>query len=72
VQLDEVSVEEVLGEEEQRQNCMSIARNKLVDEAIELFADNELLEAILITESGKDTEKLLGIATRWDMLKIKE
>ncbi len=72
VELDEVLVKEVLDQEEQRQNWMFIARNKPVDEVIELFGENELLEAILITETAKDSERLIGIATRWDMLRTKE
>jgi len=32
-----------------------------------LFASHALLEAVLITESGVESEALLGIATRWDM-----
>jgi len=28
-----------------------------------------LVEAALITENGKKQERLLGIATRWDILK---
>jgi predicted transcriptional regulator len=69
VELDEVPVSQVLSEEEKRQNCLFLARDKTVDEAKALFAANELLEAVLITQSGNRTEKPIGIITRWDVLR---
>jgi hypothetical protein len=41
-----------------------------VDELSALFAKQALLEAVLVTASGKQTEDLLGIATRWDILHL--
>jgi hypothetical protein len=35
-----------------------------------LFASNSLLEAVLITASGKESEALQGIVTRWDIIQI--
>jgi hypothetical protein len=34
------------------------------------FAKQPLLEALLITETGKRTERLVGLATRWDILRF--
>jgi hypothetical protein len=41
-----------------------------VDELLATFARQPLVEALLITETGKRTEKLLGLATRWDILRL--
>jgi predicted transcriptional regulator len=69
VELDEVPIRQVLPEEEKRQNWLFVARDKTVHEAKALFAAKELLEAVLITQSGNRTEKLIGIITRWDVLR---
>lgn len=69
VELDEVPVSQVLPEEEKRQNWLFVACDKTVGEAKALFAAKELLEAVLITQSGNRTEKPLGIITRWDVLR---
>jgi hypothetical protein len=42
-----------------------------MDDVRGLFSSNEILEAVFITASGKESEGLLGIATRWDMLRLK-
>ena len=68
VELEEVPVKHVLQQEEMRPNCWFIARGNTVDEVKSLFAVKELLEAVLITESGKPAEKPMGIVTRWDVL----
>ncbi len=41
-----------------------------VDDVTALFAKQALLEAVLVTASGDETEGLLGIATRWDILHL--
>ncbi len=69
VELDDVPVRQVLPEEEKRQNWLFVACDKTVDEAKALFAAKELLEAVLITQSGNPGEKLIGIITRWDVLR---
>jgi hypothetical protein len=33
---------------------------------LDRFAQHPVLEAVLITATGKKEEKLLGIATQWD------
>jgi predicted transcriptional regulator len=71
VELDEVPVRQVLRNEEKRKNYQFVARDTLVDDVSGLFESQELLEAVLITASGRESEKLLGIATRWDMIHFK-
>lgn len=68
VKLEEVSVEQVLQNEEKRRNYAFVQRDMRLDDVRSLFAEQVLLEAVLITANGKETEKLLGIATRWDLL----
>jgi predicted transcriptional regulator len=70
IELDDVTVNQVLENEEQRTNYKFVARDMRVDDLSSLFASQELLEAVLITQNGIETEKLMGIATRWDMIHI--
>ncbi len=70
VELDEIPVKQVLQNEEKRKNYHFVARDTRVDDVSGLFKSQELLEAVLITASGKESEKLLGIATRWDMIHL--
>ena len=69
VELEEILVSDMLQDEEDRENCYFVKRNTPVDEAAALFADKPLLEALFVTESGTKGGALLGIATRWDMLR---
>jgi predicted transcriptional regulator len=68
VDLEDVYVAELLHEEEQRNNCHFVDRNVAIELARKMFREQEMLEAILITENGQRTEPPLGIITRWDML----
>jgi predicted transcriptional regulator len=69
VDLDEVLVKGVLREEEQRKaNWAFVGRNESVDAIRQQFSEKEMLEAVLISQNGSQNEKLLGIATRWDMV----
>jgi predicted transcriptional regulator len=68
VDFDEISVKEVISNESERTNFHFVAGLMRVDYVSSLFANNPLLEAVLITANGKDTEALLGIATRWDLI----
>jgi len=71
VDLEEVSVSKVLRKEEARRtNWRFASRKTTVPEIQAWFAGEELLEAVLITDGGKVTEKLLGIATRWDLIHL--
>ena len=67
VDLDDVPVRKVLAKEDDRKNYRFVARDTRLDDVSSLFAAHALLEAVLITETGKETEALLGIATRWDI-----
>lgn len=70
IELDDVAVKQVLKNEEKRKTFYFVARDVRVDDVSGLFASQEMLEAVLITANGKESETLLGIATRWDMLRF--
>lgn len=70
VGLEDEKVRAILDCEEARgQNCAFVGHDALVDEILMIFQTKPLLEAVLVTHNGKETEKLLGIATRWDVFK---
>ena len=69
VDLDEVFVSELLREEEQRNNCAFIGPDVTVAAVRSMYLEEEMLEAVLITENGQRSESPLGIITRWDMLR---
>lgn len=68
VELGEVTVKDLLNQEEQRTNYHFVPRGATMLDAENFFIQNTLLEALLITEKGKQDEKLMGVITRWDML----
>jgi predicted transcriptional regulator len=68
VDLGEVFVSQLLREEEQRNNCAFIGPDVPVAAVRSMYLEEEMLEAVLITENGQRSESLLGIITRWDML----
>jgi predicted transcriptional regulator len=70
VDLEEQPVRVVLALEEARESWAFASRDARADEVASLFADKPQLEAVLITHSGREHEKLLGIATRWDALMV--
>jgi predicted transcriptional regulator len=69
IELEDVLVGRVIPEEEKRRNWQFVSRVETVEAVRELFAEKELLEAVLITNSGNSQESLLGIATRWDIIR---
>lgn len=71
VELNDVPIKQVLHNEEKRKTYHFASRDTHVDDVRGLFSSNEILEAVFITASGKESEGLLGIATRWDMLRLK-
>jgi predicted transcriptional regulator len=71
VDLDDVPVKQVLRNEEKRKTYHFVGRDTHVDDVRGLFSSHEILEAVFITANGKESEGLLGIATRWDMLHLK-
>ncbi len=67
VLLQSTLVEEVLKRKEKRVDVMFVENILTVKEVRQHFSENNLLEAILITENGKSEEELRAIATRWDV-----
>ena len=65
--LTDTAVQDVLEKEERRSNFVFVARSVTLDEVTYAFGTKPNLEAVLVTENGKEHEKLLGIATRWDL-----
>ena len=70
VRLGDTSVSQVLQNEEERKNHQFVRQDMRVDDVTALFAKQALLEAVLVTPNGDETESLLGIATRWDILHL--
>jgi len=68
--LGDIPVSQVLQNEEERKNHQFVRHDMRVDDVTALFAKQALLEAVLVTASGDETESLLGIATRWDILQL--
>jgi predicted transcriptional regulator len=70
IELKDEKVAEVLAQEENRQNWAFVARDTPVDEVIEMFAAQPMLEAVLITHSGSPQQAPLGIITGGDILRL--
>lgn len=70
VNLDDIEVRYVLAREESRPNYFFAARDEPVEKIVFSFHENTFLEAVLFTEHGGKREKLLGIATRADVLNL--
>lgn len=68
VELEDIKVEQVLEDEESRNNCLFVARDKKVEDVIAMFSEMPMLEAVIITASGREPESYLGIVTRWDIV----
>jgi len=68
VELEDAKVKDLLALEGKQSNYAFVGREETLDEVIYLFGENPLLEAALITQSGRKHEKLIGIATRWDII----
>lgn len=64
---EEREVRELFELEETRPNCRFMSRSAPVDEVAFAFAENPQLEAVLVTQDGRSDQKLLGIATQWDI-----
>ena len=68
--LKEVEVRYVLAREESRPNYFFASRDEAVEKIVFSFHENTFLEAVLFTERGGKKEKLIGIATRADVLNL--
>ena len=72
ISFSDETIESVLQLNKKRINYRFISKLMRVEEAQALFLENSRLEALLMTESGNVKERLTGIATRWDVLRLKE
>jgi predicted transcriptional regulator len=74
--LEETTVAQVLQHTEDKENHCFLSRDATLFEALDRFqtyqAKGKKLEALLLTQSGKPGEKLLGIITIWDLPRIHE
>ena len=67
VDFDDAKVRDLVNEEEERANVLHVSRDTTLAEAREMFRGNRFLEAVLITQNGRKTERLLGLMSRWDL-----
>ncbi len=67
VDFEDAKVRDLVSLEEHRTNTLFVSKDTTLAEAREKFRDNRFLEAVLITQSGRNSEKLLGLMTRWDL-----
>lgn len=67
IELEDVTVDDVLAGEEPQDSLTFVARDTPVDEAMDLFRANPELQAVLITDKGLPHQTLLGIITTWDV-----
>lgn len=68
VELEDVTVKQILPEEEKRSNWSFISKKATLEGLKRQFSENDVLEAVLITDAGKRSETPMGIVTRWDMV----
>ena len=68
--LDGVIIEDMLSKIEQSDYYAFAAKDVTVEQMLSLFHQNSKLLAVLITQSGLAKEKLLGIVTNADVLKM--
>jgi predicted transcriptional regulator len=68
VESADAKVSDLVMSEEKRKNFIFVSKKMAIAEVREKFRRNGLLEAALITESGKSGEKLLGMINRWDLI----
>ena len=66
---DAIQVTQLLKREESTDTCRFVAATEEVRIVRAMFANQPLLEAVLITDSGYARSPLKGIITRWDMLR---
>jgi predicted transcriptional regulator len=67
IDLGDHEVSEVLTHEEERQSARIVARMTPLDVVEAMFADSQILEAVIGTQNGRPKERPLGIVTRWDV-----
>ena len=64
-----VRVMQLLRREETNKTCAFVAATEEVRSVRGMFANQPLLEAVLITDNANSRPPLKGIITRWDMLR---
>lgn len=67
ISLEDVKIRDVLMEDEKKKNYRFVSRKESIFEVDDYFSD-PLMEALFVTENGKESESLLGIITGWDIL----
>ena len=72
VELGDHTVDEVLNCDEKRQAFALIGRTQPVDAVLTFFEQQRKLEAVIITENGRDGESPLGIATVYDVVRYRQ
>jgi predicted transcriptional regulator len=72
VNLDRVLVGDVLQADHRRNAVAFLSRDSAIDEADQLFIDQPNLEAILITEHGKPSQKPLGLISAGDIVNARQ
>ena len=68
VELEDVPVRSVVREEETSKNVEFLRPGAAVDDVVEAFRRNPVLEAVFFTLNGGRQEAPLGVATQWDVL----
>jgi predicted transcriptional regulator len=71
VEFESHFVGEILQSEEERENWTFVRGVAPVAEVAFAFRENPQLEAALVTQNGRKTEALLGMATRWDIASLR-
>ena len=60
---------DILVLDDNKDNFAFVKKDASIYEAEALF-DNQKIDALLVTHSGKNTENLLGIITRFDLVEV--
>lgn len=69
VAIGETLARDILQLDENKNNFAFIKKDATIYEAEAQF-DNQKIDALLVTHSGKNTENLLGIITRFDLVEV--
>ena len=67
IEFADATVASVLEHEEKRENLVVIPRLHLIDVIRRTFSEKKLLEAAVVTQTGRWDQAPLGIITRWDL-----
>jgi predicted transcriptional regulator len=70
VELTDVSVDQILNEEEPREKDIFVSAATTVTHILGQFIAMPQLEVILISQTGKPSVRMKGIVTRWDIVQL--